>query len=306
MLNSLLIFDLGGGFNDMIKHLITIIEFTEKYNYKFTIRYCTARPQDNTYTLPDEIKNNDYMYDVLNLFDEKTFNIYKNYVSYNSINHEITLYNTYDFYSDKIKDNIFKHDKKTILDEVSLNINTIINNCNTPYVFIGRYFCFYIKPNITNEQYIDYLSTLIPNKKILETYEIIKTYIHKPYNFIHYRHENDLLYHPCYNKLNDFFVPKLDEILDINFFKNKNHNIYLASSNIQNLNNIGLLKSDIDQYSNIIYKKHLLPFFDENAWIDFIIGMEAEEILGFSYSGFSQTLNKIKSSNNYYNKLIRK
>ena len=94
--------------------------------------------------------------------------------------------------------------------------------------------------------------------------------------------------------------------MDINFFKNKNHNIYLASSNIQNLNNIGLLKSDIDQYSNIIYKKHLLPFFDENAWIDFIIGMEAEEILGFSYSGFSQTLNKIKSSNNYYNKLIRK
>ena len=90
-----LIFDLGGGFNDMIKTFIHIIDFTSKNNITFTIRYCTARPQDLSKTIVDNsIKLNNYMYDVTNLFDEKTFLIYDNYISYNKIQENITQSNT--------------------------------------------------------------------------------------------------------------------------------------------------------------------------------------------------------------------
>ena len=44
-----------------------------------------------------------------------------------------------------------------------------------------------------------------------------------------------------------------------------------------------------------------LEYFDENAWVDFKIGMDSEEIFGFSHSGFSANLNSLKKTRNYYN-----
>jgi hypothetical protein len=64
---------------------LCIVDFTSKNNLNFTIRYCTCRPQDKTKHVPENIKLNNYMYDVTNLFYEKTFLIYDNYVPYNTI-----------------------------------------------------------------------------------------------------------------------------------------------------------------------------------------------------------------------------
>jgi hypothetical protein len=62
------------------------------------------------------------------------------------------------------------------------------------------------------------------------------------------------------------------------------------------------MNNDINFYQNIFYKKNTkLEYFDENAWVDFKIGMESAEICGFSYSGFSANLNRLKETHNYYN-----
>ena len=77
-MTSLLIFDLGGGFNDMIKTLLCIIEFTTKNKYNFSIRYCTCRPQNKRKPVCESVRLNNYKYEVTNLFDEKSFLIYRN------------------------------------------------------------------------------------------------------------------------------------------------------------------------------------------------------------------------------------
>ena len=117
-MNNLLVFDLGGGFADMIKTILCIVDFTSKNNFKFTIRYCTCRPQDKTKPVSENIKLNNYSYDVTNLFDEKTFLIYDNYVPYNTVKEKIIEENTYDFYTDKILGNLFDNNKKEYMNNV--------------------------------------------------------------------------------------------------------------------------------------------------------------------------------------------
>jgi hypothetical protein len=43
----LLIFDLFGGFTDMLKDLTSIYKYVDTYKIHFTIRYATCRPIDN-------------------------------------------------------------------------------------------------------------------------------------------------------------------------------------------------------------------------------------------------------------------
>ena len=47
MNSSILIFNLSGGLTDMKKNLLSINIFCETNNYYFTIKYCSAKPQDN-------------------------------------------------------------------------------------------------------------------------------------------------------------------------------------------------------------------------------------------------------------------
>ncbi len=300
-----LIFDLGGGFNDMIKTLIHIINFTSKNNITFTIRYCTARPQDLSKPIADDsIKLNNYMYDVTNLFDENTFLIYDNYISYNKIQENITPSNTYDFYTDKkIKDNVFNKDKKEYMNEISKNILNIFNDSNKEFIIVGQSFCFYTHCNTIDKWNKQFYTTLIPNQKILDEYNIIKKTIKEPYNFIHYRYENDMkIYVQKITGENKIYI--LDDLLDANLFKNNNYKTYVATTAIEELHKKLLMKKPIECYNNILYKTTSnLLYFDENAWVDFKIGLESEEIYGFKYSGFSETINRFKGTNNYYNNL---
>lgn len=303
MNNNLLIFDLGGGFNDMIKTLISIIDFTSKHSFQFTIRYCTCRPQDNTKTVPEVIKKNCNRYEVTNLFDEKTFLIYDNYVSYHKIKDEVTKENSYDFHRDKIMGNLFNADKKLYMDDITKNLSSILKKCDKKYIIVSSGFCFYAKTcRILEKWNKEFYDTLIPNEKIIDEYNNIMKDIHEPYNFIHYRYEEDMRGLATKTQ-GEYYTPPLDVLLENNLFKNNTYKIYVATSTIEQLHDKNLMQKEVGCYPSLLYKKSNLDYFDENAWVDFKIGIGAEEIFGFSSSGFSDTLNRLKGTRNYYDKI---
>ena len=286
---TVLIFNLSGGFSDMKKNLLAITLFTKEHNYTFTIKNCTARPQLldlNKTKIDEEIIKNGYMYDVKNLFDEKTFFIYDNYISFETI--DSCVQNTFDF-------NAIHNPAYVFQDRNHLtNYKDILNKIDKPYIYMGGHFCFYSGYNITRLLYSkEFNDTIIPSSKIWNEYNDFMSKIDFQYNFIHFRYENDmkiLLSKKSNIKSLDY---KLSNVIKLNKFQNNNLKIYVATSDIENL-----IETPLD---NIFYNKNKCKFFDENAFIDFLIGLNSVEVLGFSYSGFSVCLNKLKNTHKYYN-----
>ena len=102
----------------------------------------------------------------------------------------------------------------------------------------------------------------------------------------------------------EYYTPPLDVLFENTLFKNNTYKIYVATSAIEQLHEKNLMYKEVGCYPNLLYKKSSLDYFDENAWVDFKIGLGAEEICGFSSSGFSDTLNRLKGTHNYYDKKI--
>lgn len=172
----ILIFDLVGGFTDMLKDLTSIYNFTLKYKYNFTIRNATNRPIDN----PNIFTS----YSIDNLFDIKSFKYNQYYIEYNKIIDNINQHNTYDFYKYKIQDRLWKNYDFCSEDDV---INCIVNT-NYTYVLIGGSFWFYTRL-YDFTQMVNIFKTLIPSQKIQQ--ELNKNVINEKYNCIHYRYEDD-------------------------------------------------------------------------------------------------------------------
>lgn len=304
MLTSVLIFNLSGGFTDMKKNLISIIKFTQEHNYKFTIKLCTARPQtfnedkSDEVEVDDEVIKNDYMYNIKNLFDEKTFTIYDNYISFETINKFITKDNTFDFYNTYKPWNIFK-DKKFLVDYKS-----ILKNTNKDYIYMGNHFHFYADYDVKNVLFSkEFNSTIIPSSKILNEYNRFITNVNFEYNFLHYRYEKDIK-NMVNGKKDDVFVDiTLDNILQSNMFENNNLKTYVATTSIEDFFAEKKIKNPLDKY-NIFYNKNKMRYFDENAFVDFLIGMNSVEVVAFSNSGFSIVLNKLKNKTDKYYDLI--
>ena len=292
---TILIFNLSGGFTDMKKNLLAITLFTKEHNYKFTIKNCTARPQSldlNTSKIDEQIIKNGYMYDVKNLFDEKTFLIYDNYISFETI--DSCDQNTFDF-NDKYKPSLIFKDRSHLS-----NYKTIIKEIDTPYVYMGNHFYFYSGYNITSILFSkDFNATIIPSSKIWNEYNNFISSINFQYNFIHFRYENDMKKMLTVLKNINSLDYKLSDVIKLNAFEN-NLKIYVATTNIEEFYDKNLIENPLDTY-NIFYNTKKMCFFDENAFIDFLIGMNSVEVLGFSHSGFSVCLNKLKNKNKYYN-----
>jgi len=305
MNSSILIFNLSGGLTDMKKNLISITIFCETNNYYFTIKDCCARPQDIHFDkiIDENIKKNKYMYDVKELFDEKTFFIYKNYISYDNIKNKISDINTFNFYSiynvhsifsDNLKRNyLIENHKKIIYDSTK----------EFEYIYMGNHF-YFINPIDINKYLcdIEFHKSVIPNKKIIDAVNSFLNEVKYAYNFIHYRYEKDMV--ESVNKASKFKNILLDDILNLNFFKNNNLPIYIATTDIENFYENKLSLKKIEDYNNIFYNKNKFTFFDENAFFDFMIGLNSLEIIGFSFSGFSISLNNLKKTQNYYDKIL--
>jgi len=305
MNSSILIFNLSGGLTDMKKNLLSISIFCETNNYYFTIKYCSAKPQDIYFNeiIDETIKKNGYMYDFKELFDEKTFLIYKNYISYDNIKNKIYDINTFNFYSiydvksifhDKLKrDYLIENHKKLIHDSTK----------EYEYIYMGNHFHFISSINIYKYLIdIEFHKSIIPNKKIIDALNLFLNEVKYPYNFIHYRYEKDMV--DLVNTVSKFKNNLLDDILNLNFFENNNLPIYIASTDIENFYENKLTLKKIEDYNNIFYNKNKFPFFDENAFFDFMIGLKSVEVLGYSNSGFSILLNELKKTKNYYDKIL--
>jgi len=307
MNRSTLIFNLSGGLTDMKKNLLSIKIFCENNNYYFTIKNCPAKPQDDNFNkiVPDNIKRNDYMYDVKELFDEKTFLIYKNYISYDNIKNKIKESNTFNFSSIYKVDSIFadNNNNKYLVENHKKIISDLTNDYE--YIFMGNHFHFISSINICGPlglYDIEFHKSVIPNKKILDAVNSFMCEVKSPYNFIHYRYEEDMVEYV--NTIKKFKHILLDDIFKLNFFKKNDLPVYIATTDIEHLYKNKHILKNIEDYNNIFYNKNKFIYFNENAFFDFMVGLNSVEVLGFSNSGFSIVLNKLKKTNNYYDKIV--
>src|SRR5580692_959819 len=99
-----------------------------------------------------------------------------------------------------------------------------------------------------------------------------------------------------------YIIPPIDELITHIKFK-QNYKIYISCSMITSLKEKKLLYNDLETYENIISKSDNNLNFDENAFLDLLIGLHSQEVYGTTISGFSHNLNTIKNTNNYYDKM---
>jgi hypothetical protein len=309
----IVIFDLGAGISDMIRNLNLYIYFSKKYNVKFSIRNATSRSLDVRYWS---------MYDYTNLFDEKMFENVESYISYHSIEKDISSENSCDFFKkNEIDKCLFKKEKSEYLNEKSNElIDLIQSSSNYKYIIIGACFSWWVndseKPTysleIIDEQillkwkYNNNVETIpiLPSEKIKNRYESFQNGINKnKYNFIHYRYEDD------YNNIMKdqglkYILPTVDDLIEHVPFKVRLP-IYIATSNIASLHENKLMKHQLDSYTEIIYKKDCDDLnFDEAGFLDLLIGINAEEVYGVHFSGFTNDILKIKNTiHNHYDLL---
>ena len=79
-----------------------------------------------------------------------------------------------------------------------------------------------------------------------------------------------------------------------------------TASRIENLGKKQLDKP-LSQYKNIILKENQINLnFEEAAFLDFMIGKHAQEIVGHEKSSFSLLLNSAHKTNNHYNRQFTK
>jgi hypothetical protein len=266
---KIIIFDTYCGLCNQIWDINYGINFCLTNNIKFTFRYSTFRNADECSW---------YNVNFDEIFDRSFLTQFDLYVDYNSLN--INSSNTHNYDSKIITNNI-------------LYYNLINNKCyiHEPYIVLRGIGVLMLTNNINIVKHL--YSEILPSKHIMNIYTNISNELklnNNEYNFLHYRYESDFI---KYFKIN---TESLENILNNIKFKNNNNKIYIASTNIKNLvkniNTNNLLYKNESELTNLNY--------EQRAFIDFMIGKNSAEIYGHSKSSFSQVLNILKNTNNYY------
>jgi hypothetical protein len=151
----ILIFDLFGGFTDMLRDLVSIYNFTSKYKYNFTIRNALSRQAENN--------NVFFNYSIDNLIDVQSFKANEYYIEYSTIIDNLDDSNTYDFFKDKVEGRLW-------IDRNFLSEDAVIRNItdkNKEYVIIGVSFWYYTNLHDMYQICVVF-KTLIPNSRILK------------------------------------------------------------------------------------------------------------------------------------------
>ena len=271
----ILVFDTYSGLCNQFLDINCAINFCLINNFQFTFRFASHRTPklDGCYDV-----------DFDKLFDISFLNKYPLYVDYKScdVRPDNTL-NYHNKYAYCILNQMFPY-------EMQLRIFF------HEYVILRQFWVTYklgpFYKAITNV-YFD----LKPATKIMDKFNEIKSIINpsnEKYNLLHFRHEQDFV---------DYFhiiVPSLDNLIKNIPYKNKSNKLYVASTGIRDL-----IKDD-SVYDLIFFKDESLLNdynFEEKGFIDFMFGLESEEIYGHSKSSFSMILNERFNTNNYYDKL---
>jgi hypothetical protein len=286
----ILIFDIFGGFTDMLKDILSINKFTCMHKIYFTIRNASFRSMDN-------LAEYRY-YSVEELFHNSTFTSNPYYINFNELSNKINDNNSYNFCSDKIEGNLWSWDKRQYLNDIYSNILHHFNISGKEYIIVGGSFWYY--SNLENiYERVELIKQIKPSNKILIEYLKNKEVLPELYNLIHYRYESDWIPNLKMGKT-PYIVPPIDELIQHIPFKN-NYKIYICCSNIEKLKEQGLMYNELHTYNNILTKIPNNLSFDENGFLDLLIGLNCQEFYGNSISGFTHNLNVIKQTNNNYN-----
>ena len=265
----LLIFDTNGGLCNQMFDIINGINFCVKNNLYFTFRHCSFRNEN--LTTWNEIPFEE-------LFDLNFLSKYKLYVDYYNIKDKITNDNCYNMNDRLLSHIVFKED----------NILKQLVGLNKDYIVLKQFWSLY-----KFKEFVDHTihTHLRPSKCLMDRYIEIKNNIvrDEPYNFIHYRYEKDFT---------DYFkidIDSLDNLIENTKFANNHLKVYIATSNIHTL-----IDLDNGKYKKILFKNNDGLNYEQQAFIDYMFGLNAVECYGHSKSSFSVMINNIKGTNNYY------
>jgi len=192
-------------------------------------------------------------------------------------------------------DNTYNWECERAINLFTNNYVNEIKNISKEYIILKQFWSISLN---STEIVDDLYPRIMPSKRLMNLYENIKSKSiqnNEQYNFIHYRFEYDFLDH-----FNTTVEPLENILLNIkNKFKNPELKIYIATSNIKQ--NIDLQNSNLSQI--ILFKDddELTDYnFEEKAMIDFMFGLNSNEVFGNRQSTFSLILNRLKGTSNYY------
>jgi len=268
-----LIFDTHGGLCNQMYDINYAVNFCMIYDIPFSFRFASLRCNDDLTQW--------YNTDFNKLFDDSLFNI-------------ITLYKPF---SDlQISEGeLYCVDDKRCVEWLNKDraLYPQLDRLEKPYIVLRQFWA--VCPPIVHER-CNLYANIMPCERLLDLYNNIRTYLPKEYNLIHYRYENDFIEH---FKLNQ--IP-LCSIIENYQFKNPILPIYIATYDINNIPSTLLTKS-LSHFPQCVYKPiHISNTlnFEEGAFIDFLIGRNANEVVGHHNSSFSVLLNNAHATNNYY------
>jgi len=263
----ILVFITYSGLCNQFYDINTAINFCLNNNIKFTFKYASFRNNDLTSW---------YNVNFNKLFDTRFLEKYDLYIKPENINYNEN--NTIN-YNTKLLTNQLINLNQPILDQ--------LKNFNKKYIILKQFWVL----NDKIENNIDITPYILPSKIILNEYHRIKNNLlinNEKYNFIHYRYELDFIKH--------FNIKKNLSLKEVINKFNENLRIYIATTNINNI-------LDQTDRNNIICKNddELKNFdFEQKAFIDYMFGLNATNIIGHSKSSFSHTLIKLKKSGTFY------
>ena len=270
----ILIFDTYAGLCNQMFDIRAGIQFCKEHCYMFSFRNASFRNPKNLtkwFDVPFE-----------QLFDTKFFEKYSNYIPIYSL--QMNKDNTLNYDSSKKALELFNEEE---------DLEKQLNKTKKKYIILKQFWSLY--KNYQDPENIYH--QLMPCKKIQTLFHKMQVTLPEKYNYIHYRYEEDFNQH---FKINN--PTKLTQIIDEYPFQEKEYPIYIAASNIQHLGKKQLQKP-LSQYKNIILKQETKQLnFEEAAFLDFMIGKYAQEIVGHEKSSFTLLLNSAHQSNNHYNK----
>jgi hypothetical protein len=270
----IIVFDTWGGLCNQFYDINCGINFCIVNNFKFTFRNCGFRNK-NLVSWTDEPF--DKLFDISSIIER-----YKHlYINPNGL--ELTDDNTYNI-NGYLANRVFSNNYIEELEKITKK-----------YVILKQFwalnaFSCIVDPNIYQE--------IKTSSKIISLYNRLKYQLVKSnekYNFIHYRYEADFTQH---FKLT---VRSLkDIILELKpNFKNPELKIYIATSSIRSVINL-----DDDDVKEIIFTKNeddLKDYnFEELAFVDYMFGLDSNEVYGHHNSSFSVMLNALKGTHNFY------
>lgn len=270
----IIVFDTWGGLCNQFYDINCGINFCVLNNFKFTFRYCSFRNK-NLVSWTDEPF--EHLFDISSIIERYS------YLYVNSYELELTNENTYN--ADGVLANRL----------FSNNYIEELRQITKKYVILKQFWALNVFSCTVDQNIYQEIKT---SSRISSLYNRLKGQLVKSdekYNFIHYRYEADFTQH-----FNLTVRSLKDLILELKpHFKNPKLKIYIATSSIKNIINL-----DDDDLKEIIFTKNedeLKDYnFEELAFVDYMFGLNSNEVYGHGNSSFSVMLNAMKGTQNFY------